>query len=100
MKDYDRIIIWNDYFNSSLSRSEGRRIPLNKAIRNPKLIELEKAAIKKGYKPTSVTAFHPKRTKVVSGYISIERVKAKSLIINELSSLLPTIRGEQRSELK
>jgi signal recognition particle subunit SRP19 len=100
MKDYDRIIIWSDYFNSSLSRSEGRRIPLNKAIRNPKLIELEKAATRIGYKPASVNAFHPKRTNIESGYISIERVKAKTQIINEMSALLPAIRGEQRRDLK
>jgi len=100
MKDYDRIIIWSDYFNSSLSRSEGRRIPLNKAIRNPKLIELEKAAIKIGYKPTAVNAFHPKRSNIKSGYVSIERVKSKNQIINEMSALLPMIRGEQRRDLK
>ena len=50
MKDYDHLIIWLDYFNSTLSRAEGRRIPLDKAVKSPTLDELCQAAAQLGFK--------------------------------------------------
>lgn len=100
MKDYDRLVIWVDYFNSSLGRSEGRRVPLNMAVRNPTLEELEEAARRGKYGVESQGAAHPKRMRNQSGYISIERKKPKTQTIKELAALLSTIRGEQRRESK
>lgn len=100
MKDYDRFVIWVDYFNSGLSREDGRRIPLNMAVRNPSLQELEEAAKRAGYKPETVEALHPKRVKTKSGYISIEKKRVKIQVIKDLATRLSVIRGEQRRENK
>ncbi len=99
MKDYDHIVIWADYFNSGLSREDGRRVPLNMAVRNPTIQELEEAAKRAGYKPESIEAYHPKRIQIKTGYISIEKKKAKIQVIKDLASRLSMIRGEQRHEL-
>jgi len=96
MKDYSRLIIWVDYFNSSLSRAEGRRVPLSMAVKNPSLKELSEAAKRAGYDPEEASAAYPKRPVTRSGYISIERRKAKSSTIRELAPILSKIRGEQR----
>ena len=43
MKAYERFVIWLEYFNSELKRRQGRRLPLNAAIRSPTLKELDEA---------------------------------------------------------
>jgi signal recognition particle subunit SRP19 len=100
MKDYDRLVIWVDYFNSSLGRSEGRRVPLNVAVRNPTLEELKEAVRRNGYRAETQDAAHPKRMRSPSGYVSIERKKPKAQTIREIATLLSSIRGEQRREGK
>lgn len=100
MKDYDRFVIWVDYFNSGLSREDGRRVPHNMAVRNPSLQELEEAAKRAGYKPEAVEALHPKRVKNKSGYISIEKNGVKIQVIKDMATKLSMIRGEQRRENK
>lgn len=98
MKDYDRFVIWLDYFNSEISREDGRRVPLNMAVRNPSLQELEEAVKRTGYKPQTVEAYHPKRNQTKSGYVSIEKKRVKIQLIKDLASRLSMIRGEQRRE--
>jgi signal recognition particle subunit SRP19 len=48
----DRIyVIYPEYFDSSLSRSQGRRVPKKYAISAPKLEDITKAAKSLGLKP-------------------------------------------------
>ena len=51
MKEYGKLIIWVDYFNSAIKRSEGRRVPLSSAVRDPTLEELMHATKGIGYSP-------------------------------------------------
>ncbi|MGQ9469405.1 MAG: signal recognition particle subunit SRP19/SEC65 family protein [Nitrososphaerales archaeon] len=95
MKDYNLLILWLDYFNSNLKRSEGRRVPLNLSIKSPTLDELIKAAKLAGYNPKPFSASHPKRGLTPSGYITIERIKPKSMALREVSKALIMVRGEQ-----
>ena len=95
MKDYKLLVLWIDYFNSNLSRSEGRRTPINSSLRNPTIDELTKAVKRLNYNPTPVLAFYPKRNTVQSGYINIERKKTKSIVIKEIAKALTSVRGEQ-----
>ena len=70
MKDYERQVIWLDYFNSSYSRSQGRRVSRNRSIKNPILSDLLEAAKRLNLNPTSHEVVHPKHTSINSGYIS------------------------------
>ena len=46
-----KLRIWPAYFDIKYSRKEGRRVPREIAIRDPKIEEIEKAAMKLGLKP-------------------------------------------------
>jgi signal recognition particle subunit SRP19 len=96
LKEYDHLIIWLDYFNSTLSRAEGRRVPLDKAVKAPTLDELCQAASLLGYTPKPFQARHPKRSHIQSGYIAIEKKMNKTKVIYELAEALRNVRGGQQ----
>ena len=97
MKDYKRYVLWTDYFNSSFSRESGRRVPLNKSVKDPTLEELAEAARRLGYSPESSVAKHPARMMIPSGYISVEKKSGekKPRIIGEVAKVLSMVRGEK-----
>jgi len=98
LKDYERIILWLDYFNSKLSRKCGRRVPLNLAVSSPTLEELVEAAGRLGYEAEAFKARHPKRSRLESGYISIPKRKSKTAVIKEFSKALAAVRGMKRQK--
>jgi len=97
MKDYKRIILWIDYFNSSLSRKDGRRVPLSRSVKDPKLDELVDASKRLGFDPEPQEARHPLRMMVKSGYVSLEKKKdlRKVQLIDQMSKTLSVVRGER-----
>ncbi|MEM3709234.1 MAG: signal recognition particle subunit SRP19/SEC65 family protein [Nitrososphaerales archaeon] len=95
MKNYNSIILWIDYFNSNLKRSEGRRVPLGISIKSPTLDDLVKAAKLAGYNPKPFQAFYPKRALIPSGYIAVEKKKPKSVMLKEISKALKLVRQGQ-----
>lgn len=97
MKDYKRMILWVDYFNSSLSRQDGRRVPLSKSVKDPKLDELLEASKRLGFSPEAQEAKHPLRMMVKSGYISVEKKGnlKKVQLIDQVSKTLSVVRGER-----
>ena len=99
MKDYKRYILWVDYFNSSLSRAEGRRVSVDKSVKDPTLQELSGAATRLGFHPESAVAKFPNRMMIPSGYISIEKKSpnGKTKVITDLAKSLSTVRGEKSS---
>ena len=101
MKDYKRLVLWVDYFNSTISREDGRRVPLNKSVKDPTLEELGEAARRLGYKPESVPARVPSRPTQQSGYVSIEKKigSKKSLVISEVAKTLSSVRGEKTAAI-
>jgi len=99
LKDYKRYVIWIDYFNSTLSRDSGRRVPLNRSVKDPSLDELTEATKRLGYKPESVVAKYPGRMMIPSGYASIEKRanEKKPKVLSEVAKVLSTVRGERSS---
>ena len=51
MRGKGKLRIWPAYFDVRYSRSEGRRVPRDKAVRDPSIEDVEKAAVKLGLKP-------------------------------------------------
>ncbi|MHB2035324.1 MAG: signal recognition particle subunit SRP19/SEC65 family protein, partial [Nitrososphaerales archaeon] len=43
-----------DYFNSTLTREQGRRVPLDRSVKEPALDELAEATRRLGYNPDTV----------------------------------------------
>jgi signal recognition particle subunit SRP19 len=97
LKEYKRHVLWLDYFNSSITREQGRRISLDRSVKDPKLSELVEAIKILGYNPQSAVASHPKRMSVQSGIVSIEKREGvkKSAILLEVAKSLSDVRGKR-----
>jgi len=68
------LIIWLNYFNKELTRKEGRRIAVNKAIKNPTLNELIDILLSMNYKIIDAKeARYPSSWWVESGYVVIDK---------------------------
>ena len=87
MKSYDHVVIWLDYFNKTLSRKKGRRLPKDKCVFDPSLNELIESSKDAGLKPTETDdqVRFPKRSYVRSGYIILEKKFSKTEILNKIS---------------
>ena len=99
MKEYNNIIIWLDYFNKSLTRNDGRRVPNNRSIFNPTLEELNTASINAGFTVVSIneTSRFPRRPNITSGYISLKKTHNKISVINKIANELILIRSNQNN---
>ena len=97
MKDYDHIVIWLDYFNKTLSRKKGRRLPKDKCIFDPSLNELIESTKAAGLEPTEIDdqARYPRRSYVRSGYIMLEKKSSKTKVLNKISEKLVAKRAKQ-----
>ncbi len=93
MKDYDRYVVWLDYFNSELKRNEGRRVPLSSATKAPRLEELVEACKRLNLQPTPQTARYPSGPSRDSGYISIPKTKPKQSLLIRVARELAVVRG-------
>ena len=78
--DSSRIRIWTGYFDSRLSRSEGRRVSVVNAIPKPDLDSIALAArslgIRKMKRETNHS--HPKRPRAKEGYLVMSTKDAHS----------------------
>jgi Signal recognition particle 19 kDa protein len=95
MKDYDKLIIWLDYFDSSVPRSRGRRIPNHSATKSPTLNELKAAAQKLGLEPEVFESRRPSSRRI-TGYIQVKKIMKKGELIKKLANQLSAVRSEVR----
>ena len=97
MKDYEHIVVWLDYFNKTLPRKKGRRLPKEKCVFDPSLKELIDATKAAGIEPTETEdqVRFPKRPYVRSGYIVLEKKSTKTSIMNKISEKLVSKRAKQ-----
>ncbi|MCL5069134.1 MAG: signal recognition particle subunit SRP19/SEC65 family protein [Thaumarchaeota archaeon] len=102
LKDYKQLVLWTDYFNSSLSRSDGRRVPLDRSVKDPTVEELAEAARRFGFTPEASLSKHPRRMTVGSGYVNIPKKSdfTKSKVIIGVAKHLSNVRGERASGAK
>ena len=90
MKDYEHIIVWTDYFNAILPRSQGRRMSRKVCVRNPAPDDLAKAAQMAGFEVTEINedARHPKRAYKKSGYVCLSKKAPKSRMLYRIAPKL------------
>ncbi len=94
MKDYDRYVVWLDYFNSELKRNGGRRVPMSVATRAPKLEELTEACKRLNLQPSAQPAAYPRNGRPDSGYVSVRKVKPKQALLTKIAKELAVVRGK------
>lgn len=96
MKDYDRYVVWLEYFNSELKRSEGRRVPLSLATRGPRLEELVQACSNLDLSPKPEDARYPRAVWRQSGYVSVKKSKPKQALVVRIAKELSSVRGRDQ----
>jgi signal recognition particle subunit SEC65 len=94
MKEYERQVLWLDYFNSEAKRSDGRRVPLSSATRAPTLEELEEACRRLNLQPTPQRAHYPGQRLRESGYVSVPKSKPKQALLMRVAKELSVVRGQ------
>ena len=93
MKDYERQIFWLEYFDSALKRSEGRRVPLSSATREPTLAELGEACRRLNLQPQTQVARFPSLSSKDSGYVSVPKSTPKRALLIRIARELSVVRG-------
>jgi signal recognition particle subunit SRP19 len=96
MKDYEHVVVWLDYFNKTLPRNKGRKLPKEKCIFDPSLKELIDAVNAAGLviKESNEKVRFPKRPYVRSGYIVLPKDSSKTKILNKISEKLVSKRAK------
>lgn len=91
MRGKGKLRIWPAYFDIRYSRGEGRRVPRDKATRDPKVEDLEKVAQKLGLNPILQPGkAYSKQPWKNTGVILVDKKGSKSDIINKIA---PALRG-------
>jgi len=86
MRKSDKIILWSAYFDSTKSRSQGRRVPKKLAVSAPKLDEVRKAAEKLGFHPEIVPdAAYPNTPWKKTGFIIVSKKETKVKVIRGIA---------------
>ncbi|MCQ8894630.1 MAG: signal recognition particle subunit SRP19/SEC65 family protein [Methanolinea sp.] len=81
-------ILYPCYFNSALKRGEGRRVPLSRAVRDPTLADLERAAKGSGLSFRPEQKHYPSRWWLREGRIVVQWDESKEKLLKKISALL------------
>jgi signal recognition particle subunit SRP19 len=89
MRGKGKIRIWPAYFDIRYSRSEGRRVPRDRAIRDPKLDDLEKVSNKLGLNPIiQPEKRYSRKPWKRSGVVLVDKKGSKTEIIKNIAKSL------------
>ena len=95
MKKQESTILWPVYFDSSKTRSEGRKLPKNLAMSDPTLAELQAAAARLGLHPEiEADAAHPAIPWRKTGRIRIQKRHPKMQALAKIAKEVASIRRE------
>jgi signal recognition particle subunit SRP19 len=94
LRQQDKIIIWPTYFDSTKTRSDGRRVSRNLAIASPKIIEVKEAAEKLGLAHELVADVGYSKTPwLKTGMILVKKKGSKGQIILLIAKQLMMMRS-------
>jgi signal recognition particle subunit SRP19 len=101
MKKKDKHILWPIYFDSTRSRSKGRRVPRNIAVTTPKLNELSEAAELLDLRPETISdVAHPCTPWEKTGVVIIKKTRSKSQVTQKIAKKIVERRSKQSSDRK
>ena len=88
------ITLWPQYLNKNLSLSQGRKLALEDAVKDPSLNEIEKALKRLGLKyDIDRESAYPGKWYEKSGRVLVEWDKTKLELIREISLKIKEIRN-------
>ena len=89
MRGKGKLRIWPVYFDVRYSRGDGRRVPRDKATRDPKVEDIETVAQKLGFNPNLQPGkSYSKQPWKHTGVILVDKKGSKTEIINKIAVLL------------
>ena len=84
-----KLRIWPVYFDVRYSRSDGRRVPRNKAVRDPQIDVIENAAKKLGLRPIlQPGAAYSKHPWSKTGVLLVDKKGSKADVIRMIAEEL------------
>ena len=86
------IVIYPEYFNHNLKRSEGRKVPLSEAVRSPKIEELSNLLSNIGCNFQTSKSNHSGNWSNLSGSLKVNTDLSKTQLIHKLGSGLKELR--------
>lgn len=94
MRKQEKIIIWPAYFDSTKTRTEGRRVPKSLAVPSPKSLDIKEAAEKLGLETELVAETCYSRTPwLKNGMILVKKKESKEQIVQKIARQLLKIRS-------
>ena len=86
------IVIYPEYFDFSLKRSNGRKVPLSEAVRSPKIDELSELLSKLECNFQTSESNHSGNWPNMLGSLKVDTDLSKSQLIHKLGSGLKELR--------
>ena len=105
-RDNTHYFVYPEYLDKTLTRKEGRRLPLEKALENPTITEIRLAAEKLGFHyEVRKEAAYPRHWWESNGLILIEKKKTKLETLNDLcneikSYIRPALEKQKKDLVK
>ncbi len=100
MRKLDKAIIWPIYFDAAKTRKDGRRVPKNLAVMQPKIDEIQLAANRLGLKNEVRPETHfPRNPWAKTGMLLVEKREAKEKIIQKIAKQLIKIKNVQANNM-
>jgi signal recognition particle subunit SRP19 len=88
-RDHSGYILWPEYFDSNLSRSHGRRVPIDLAVNSPNCEEIFLICKKLGLSPElEKRSAHPSRWFDPKGRVKVPEKSSKSETIEKVAKAL------------
>lgn len=85
-KGDDNVVLWPRYFDRSVSRAAGRRVPKDMAVKRPDAAWVVSAAKKAGFKPElEAKARHPAMPWKTMGRVLIKAKGDKEAVIRKVA---------------
>jgi len=86
------IVIYPEYFDYSLTRADGRKVPLSEAVRSPKVEELSELLSKMGCNFKISESNHSGNWSNMGGSLKVNADFSKTQLIHKLGSSLKELR--------
>jgi signal recognition particle subunit SRP19 len=89
-----RLVLWPSYFDSRLTRKEGRRVPKSLSVESPTIEELAEAAKTLDLNPEVEPDKAYPSTPWVKGRLYVSKLQSKQEIIKKVGGLLKERRAQ------
>ena len=93
MRKKNQVLLWSVYFDSTKTRTDGRRVPKNLAVSAPKIEELQRAAKRLGLQPeVNSDSAHPNCPWRKIGLIVLPKTESKTVTLKKIAKELSILR--------